>query len=81
MLQKHYSYNKSLDILIWKDKYKSEFQGGTGEIKGVKAHIVLKKGAIPKFCKARTVAFSMREPVEQELNRTVWEGVAYHVTK
>lgn len=75
------NHNEVKDIIALKDKYKSVFQGGTGEIKGVKANIVLKKGAIPKFCKARTVPFSLREPVEQELDRMVREGVAYHVTK
>ncbi|XP_054259367.1 uncharacterized protein K02A2.6-like [Macrosteles quadrilineatus] len=73
-------HSSDLDIAKLKSKFKSVFQPGTGEIKGVKAHIVLKEGTVPKFCKARPVPFALREKVESELDRMVQEDVAYRVT-
>lgn len=64
-----------------KSKYKKVFTGGAGEIKGVKAHIILKEGTVPKFCKARPVPFALRDKVEKELERWVNEGIAYKVTQ
>ncbi|XP_054281209.1 uncharacterized protein K02A2.6-like [Macrosteles quadrilineatus] len=73
-------HSSNLDIAKLKSKFKSVFQPGTGEIKGVKAQIVLKEGTVPKFCKARPVPFALREKVESELDRMVQEDVAYRVT-
>ncbi|XP_054282540.1 uncharacterized protein K02A2.6-like [Macrosteles quadrilineatus] len=73
-------HSSDVDIAKLKSKFRSVFQPGTGEIKGVKAHIVLKEGTVPKFCKARPVPFALREKVESELDRMVQEDVAYRVT-
>jgi hypothetical protein len=68
----------AIDIL--KQRYNSVFQPGTGEIKGVKANIVLKEGTVPKFCKFRPVPYALREDVSKELDRMIQDGVAYKVT-
>lgn len=67
-------------VALLKSKFQSVFRGGTGEIKGVEAHIVLKDGTVPMFCKARPVPFALREQVEAEIDRMINEGVAYKVT-
>ena len=51
------------------------FKPGLGKVKNVKAHLQVKPNAMPKFYKARTVAFSCREKVEQELERLQKEGI------
>ncbi|XP_054259759.1 uncharacterized protein K02A2.6-like [Macrosteles quadrilineatus] len=61
-------------------KHLAIFKGSPGEIKDVKARIVLKDGAIPKFCKYRPVPYALRKAVEDELDRMVADGIAYHVT-
>lgn len=63
-----------------KQRFLTVFQGGPGEIKDVKARIVLKEGAIPKFFKHRPVPYALRQAVEDELERMISEGIAYSVT-
>ncbi|XP_054257498.1 uncharacterized protein K02A2.6-like [Macrosteles quadrilineatus] len=50
-----------------------------GSIKGVKTHIILKDGAVPKFCKFRPVPFALRKQVEEEIDKMVDDGIAYPV--
>ncbi|XP_054259428.1 uncharacterized protein K02A2.6-like [Macrosteles quadrilineatus] len=68
------------EVEALKKKYNAVFQGGPGEIKGVKAQVTLKDNAVPKFCKFRPVPYSLREKVEQELDRWVEDGIAYRVS-
>ncbi|XP_054275129.1 uncharacterized protein K02A2.6-like [Macrosteles quadrilineatus] len=68
------------EVEALKKKYNAVFQGGPGEIKGVKAQVTLKDNVVPKFCKFRPVPYSLREKVEQELDRWVEDGIAYRVS-
>lgn len=68
------------DVKLLKTKYCSVLQGKIGTIKDIKANIVLKDHAVPKFCKVRPVPFPLRKPVEEELDKIIADGVAYSVT-
>ena len=59
----------------FKRKYPEVFKEGLGLMKGVKGVINIHKDAVPKFCKARTVPYAMRERVEAELERLEAEGI------
>ena len=66
------------------DYYKSKFSivfdsDKTSCIKSFKARIVMKNDVVPVFCKAYTVAFGLRESVEQELERLVKDKIIYPV--
>lgn len=56
------------------------FQGKIGTIKDIKANIVLKDDAVPKFCKFCPVPSPLRKEVEDELDKIIADGVAYSVT-
>ncbi|KAL5463984.1 hypothetical protein EMCRGX_G032937, partial [Ephydatia muelleri] len=62
-----------LDSLL--KRYHEVFQSGLGTLKGVHAKLQVKPNAVPKFFKARTVPFALREAVEKELDRLEQEGV------
>ena len=61
------------------DKYSSLFSEGYGTVKDFKAQIHLKENVQPKFCKARTVPFALKEAVDKELDRLEAEGIIYKV--
>ena len=48
-----------------------------GTIKDFKAKINVKADAKPKFCRARTVPFSMKDVVEKEIDRLENEGIIH----
>ena len=50
------------------------FQDGLGTLKGFKAKILVEEGAQPRFCKARSVPYVLREKVEKKLEDLVAEG-------
>ena len=52
-------------------KYDEIFQEGLETLKGYKAKIEVNPEATPLFCKARTLSYSMRDKVEEELNQLV----------
>ena len=62
----------SLQALL--QKYEKVFQEGLGTLKNFQAKIHVDPTASPKFCKARTVPYTMRGKVEEELERLVQEG-------
>ena len=68
--QIHYALRPGLQEVL--HKYQSIFQGN---MKGFEATLEVDPEAIPRFCKARTVPYSMRVKVEDELNRLVKEGI------
>jgi hypothetical protein len=55
-------------------KHKAVFESGLVTLKGFEAKISIYPDATPRFCKARSVPYSMREKVEIELQRLVDEG-------
>ena len=55
-------------------KYDVLFQECLGTFKAYEARIEVDPGATPRFCKAHTVPYAMREKVEEELDRLVAEG-------
>jgi hypothetical protein len=56
----------SEDILARRDEV---FKDEIGCVKGIKAKLHIKQDAVPKFVKARPVAFALRPKVEQELDK------------
>ena len=56
------------------DKYDSVFQEGLGTLKDFKARIYVDPEAKPRYCKARSVPYAMRQMVEDKLARLVEEG-------
>ena len=55
-------------------KYSEVFQKGLGTFKGPKVSLVVDADAPPRFCKARTLPYAMREAVSDELERLIKEG-------
>ena len=51
------------------EKHSKLFKDELGFIKDFRAHLVLKEGATPKFCKYRQVAFPLQKAVEDEIKR------------
>jgi hypothetical protein len=55
-------------------KYEQVFQDGLGQYKGLEVHLEVDSTATPRFYKARTLPYSKRQAVEEELDRLVSEG-------
>ena len=62
-----------LDQVI--NKHSSLFDNSMGCLKGTQAKLNLKQGSTPKFHKARSVLYALREPIEQEPGNLVKKGV------
>ncbi|KAK8783048.1 hypothetical protein V5799_015611 [Amblyomma americanum] len=58
-----------------KEKFKDLFGLGTGLMKGPPASIAMKKDATPRFLKARSLPYSLREKVGMELDRMCQQGI------
>ena len=74
-LEWHEIYNfhtSSLQATL--QKHGAVFKEGLGTLKGFKAKILVEDGATPRFSKARTVPYSLKEMVDKELDRLVAEG-------
>ena len=56
-------------------KYPSGFKDVLGTLKGMKAKVNLKEGAIPVFCQSRPVPFAMKAKVEEEIERLENESI------
>ena len=59
--------NSKLGALL--RKYQGVFEEGMGKMNTFTASLQMKPYAKPKFCKARSVPFSLKEAVEKELDR------------
>ena len=57
-------------------KYPEVFTSGLGTLKAFKAHLHMKEGAIPKFCRPRPVPFAIKELVGRELDILEEAGIA-----
>ena len=55
------------------------FQDGLGKLQGYQATIQVDPDAQPRFCKARSVPYAMKEMVVKELDRLVEEGTVESV--
>ena len=63
---------KSLQSVL--QRHRALFQEGLGTLQGHKVKIVTDPEATPRFCKARTVPYALRDKVDAELSRLVKEG-------
>lgn len=68
----------SLDKVI--KKHSPLFTEKLGTLSGYKAKIQVDPMAVPRFCKARSVPYSIKVKVEEELTRLVAEGILEPVT-
>ena len=77
-------YPQSADATTQRDrllsKYDEVFRDKPGEINTFEATLHLKESAVPKFCKARTVPFALKEAIKQELNRLEQDSIIEKVT-
>ena len=76
--QINYAFSSGLQELL--NKHADVFQDGLGTFKGRKARIEVEPDAKPRYCKARTVPFALRQKVEAEIERLVAEGTLEPVT-
>ena len=65
--------NKPIDSLI--QKYSCLFDGQLGKVRDISVKLELKDGANPRFFKPRSVPYAVREPIKEELDRLVNEGI------
>ena len=61
-------------------KYADVFKAELGTMKGIKAKLVLKAGAVPKFIRSRPVPFALKEAVEEELHCLEEQGILRRTT-
>ena len=64
-LQQVAKYTQTVENLI--KKYDELFQQGVGTLKGYKAKLSLKQGAVPKFFKPRSVPHAMKTAIEKNI--------------
>ena len=57
------------------NRYPEVFQPTLGKVTGIKAELHVVTGAIPKFCKPRSVPYALRDAVEAQLNKMEADGV------
>ena len=61
------------------DRHVDLFKEELGLVKGVKATLSVDKTATPRFFRARSVPFALRDRVEAELDKLVREGILHPV--
>ena len=61
-------------------KHEEIFRDELGTVTSCKAKLQIRNDAQPKFCKARSVPFALKEPIEQELDRLEASGIIKKVT-
>ena len=70
--QIHHIHTASLQAVL--ARYPAVFQKGLGTLKGYKAKIHVDPDAIPRFHRARSVPYAIRDKVDKELQRLQEEG-------
>ena len=68
----HYTPSTGLHLL---ERYNFVFQDKLGYFQGRQAKIEVDPDAVPRYCKACTLPYSMRAKVEEEIDRLVAEGI------
>ena len=61
-------------------KYEEIFREEVGTMHEFKAVVVVKPDTKPRFCRARSVPYALKEPIERELDRLESEGVIQQVS-
>ena len=56
------------------EKYQDVFEEGIGTFKATKTKIVVEENASPRYCKARSVPYALKDQIEKELQRLEEEG-------
>ena len=69
---------RSLESLL--QKYEEVFRKEVGTMQRFKAKLVVNPGAKPRFCRPRSVPYTLREAIEHELDRLEFEGVVERVS-
>ena len=69
----HVVSNDKLQIIL--AKHQNVFGEGLGHLRGYHAKIHVEQEAVPKFMKARPVAYAMKEKIEKELDRLTSLGI------
>ena len=67
----------SLDLIL--GKHSEVFREEVGTMHDFKAAVVVRAGTKPKFCRARSVPYALKEPIERELACLESEGVIERV--
>lgn len=62
-------------MLKFLNEFPNVFAEGIGTLKKVKAHLMLKENSNPIFVKHRPLPFAMKEKIDKELDRLVFEGI------
>ena len=63
----------NLDSLL--QQYRPLFKDELGTMAGVKAKLLVKQDAVPKFCRARAAPYALRGTIEKDINRLLMLGV------
>lgn len=58
-----------------KAKYPALFDGTLGKVRGVEAKLELQEGATPRFFKPRPVPFAVQQPIADELESELQQGI------
>jgi len=69
----HQLHNTPLQEIF--ESHQELFRDELGTLRGYKAKIFVDANVKPRYCKARTVPYSMRSLVEKELDRLIQEGI------
>ena len=67
------SENVEIDRTL--EQFSHVFEEGIGTMANIKVHIQLKDDAKPRFHKARSVPYALKQKIETELDRLVKEGI------
>ena len=69
----HLQETTSLQSVL--QQHQDVFKDGLGTMKGLTAKLYVDSSVKPRFCKARSVPFAMRQKVDEELQRLQEEGI------
>ena len=61
-------------------EYDELFAEGLGTMKDIEAKLTLKENAVPKFCRARSVPYAIKEAIARDLERMKKLGVIEEVS-